>query len=461
MSPAGEVPVWTRRVAVAVAAILLAAACVIAGAKLGGTGATTPSAIATADASGGNKTDSDDGNNGSAAANGDAPQVSDTATATAAGSAEPVGSNAGSAPVPAAAPESAGGNETGTFKGVIGSKDPDVETGEMTGDLTGGDKSDAPPTEAPAPDAPSSLDEPADDELLPTWKLAWADEFDGDTINAANWSHQNDCWGGGNNERQCYTSSPNNSWVKNGKLHIKAIKEEVSGCDNQNGSCPPGNIVTRQYSSARLRTINKRDFKYGRIEFRAKLPGGKGIWPALWMMPTQSVFGGWARSGEIDVMEAVNLDTTAPQGCGGGPQPCGNRLHGTIHYGGACCGANRQNTGYVNPAWDMTESFNTYGIEWRERQIRWFINGNTYRTLNQTAVSCAGANPPGCVWYTTESTDPAAPFNQTFHLIMNLAVGGNWPGDPDDSTTFPQELIVDYVRVYQCSSGLPTGAGCS
>lgn len=261
------------------------------------------------------------------------------------------------------------------------------------------------------------------------WELIWSDEFDGAGIDVDKWEHETNCWGGGNNEDQCYVGDPKNSFIADGVLHIVAIDDNPSGPEG--GGSGSEQIVSKGHSSARLRTKNKGDFTYGRIEARLKLPFGQGVWPAFWMLPTDEVYGGWASSGEIDIMEAINLNPD-------------DDVHGTLHFGGAWPDNTSKGTSFVpsSPPW---EDFHVYAVQWEEGEVRWFVDDEHYATQNE--------------WYTPEAPFPA-PFNQRFHIVLNLAIGGNWPGPPDASTTFPQTLLVDYVRVYACSLDPETGHGC-
>ncbi|WP_419810926.1 family 16 glycosylhydrolase [Bacterioplanoides sp.] len=252
----------------------------------------------------------------------------------------------------------------------------------------------------------------------PGWKLVWQDEFDGDRIDLSKWEHADNGKGGGNNELQYYTARSDNSYVANGRLVIKANRERYTGSDG-----------TREYTSARLSTPNKADFLYGKVDVRAKLPAGQGLWPAAWMLPTDYTYGGWAASGEIDILEAVNLEVNGS-----------NTVHGTIHYGGPWPDNTSTGTSYV-PGTSVVDNFHTYSIEWEPNEIRWYVDGQLYQTQNS--------------WWSSAANYPA-PFNQRFHLILNVAVGGNWPGSPDSSTQFPQTMEVDYVRVYEWSDD---GAG--
>ena len=261
------------------------------------------------------------------------------------------------------------------------------------------------------------------------WALVWADEFDGDAIDAAKWEHEVDCWGGGNNEDQCYVTDAKNSFLADGMLHIVAIKDNPSGPEG--GGSGNDGIVSKGHSSARLRTKNKGNFKYGRIEASLQLPFGQGLWPAFWMLPTDEVYGGWAASGEIDIMEAVNLDPAT-------------EVYGTLHYGGAWPD-NTSSGDSTTPSSNAWENFHEYAVEWEEGEVRWFVDDELYQTQTD--------------WFSAAADFPA-PFNERFHIILNVAVGGSWPGPPDGTTTFPQELLVDYVRVFECAADPETGHGC-
>lgn len=282
------------------------------------------------------------------------------------------------------------------------------------------------------------------------WELVWADEFEGASLDLTRWDYEENCWGGGNNELQCYTSRAENVFLADGLLHIVAREESFTGIDgHEDWDDVAHGQTTLPYTSGRIRTKGQGDWKYGRFEIRARFPEGQGLWPALWMLPTDSPYGDWAAGGEIDIAEAVNLKTN---------RAAENRsIHGTLHYGGLWPG-----NVFSGQSWPLARDenpadvFHVYAIEWEEGEIRWFVDDLHYAT--QTSDG----------WYTEfpgyDGTmvigDGAAPFDQEFHLLMNVAVGGNWPGSPDDRTVFPQEMLVDYVRVYQCSVSPADGIGC-
>ncbi|WP_345549986.1 glycoside hydrolase family 16 protein [Microbulbifer aestuariivivens] len=277
--------------------------------------------------------------------------------------------------------------------------------------------------------------------------LVWRDDFNGTALDIGKWSYERNCWGGGNDEAQCYVDDRENIWVADGRLHLKAIRKDATGpalMDDHPGYDAQDRSGSGTYTSARLRSRGKGDWKYGRFEIRAKLPRGQGTWPAVWMLPTDWEYGQWASSGEIDIMEAVNLHV-------GGE----DRVHGTLHYGGPApenvySGEAYRLPGAANPA----DGFHEYALEWEEGEIRWYVDGTHYAT--QTSDG----------WYSRAAPDsPHAPFDRRFHLLLNLAVGGNWAGKVNatgiDESAFPQQMEVDYVRVYQCTRDPATGRGCA
>lgn len=286
------------------------------------------------------------------------------------------------------------------------------------------------------------------------WQLVWQDEFDQPDIDSTKWSFEENCYGGGNDEQQCYTAQSKNAYISNGILNIIAIKEDFTGSKQTQDSKDYNKNDTRTlpFTSARLRTIHKGDWRYGRFEIRAKLPFGQGTWPAIWMLPTDWVYGGWASSGEIDIMEAVNLKTLSDDK-DAKPKEIESRIHGTLHYGdnwpnNVYSGAPYKLPNNANPA----DDFHTYAIEWQAGEIRWYVDNIHYATQRADG------------WYSQNSPVENAPFNQKFHLILNLAVGGNWAGKVNDkgidNSVFPQKMAVDFVRVYQCSVDLDSGKGC-
>jgi beta-glucanase (GH16 family) len=255
------------------------------------------------------------------------------------------------------------------------------------------------------------------------WKLVWNDEFDSNAIDTNNWAFDtgNGAGGWGNRELEYYTSRSQNAFVSNGLLHIVAVKEPYSGF---------------RYTSAKLKSFRLFSKKFGRFEFRARLPYGQGFWPALWMMPEDSVHGGWPASGEIDVME--NRGSNAAT------------VLGTIHFGGAY----PKNTHSVGPSFtfedgDSVTNYHVYAVEWTTNSIKWYVDKHLYETQTSWWSSSNLAN------ISVRNPYPA-PFDEPFYIIMNLAVGGKFGGNPDGTTQFPGEMLVDYVRVYDWTGGPPT-----
>ncbi len=276
------------------------------------------------------------------------------------------------------------------------------------------------------------------------WRLVWQDEFDGQSINDANWTHAVDCWGGGNNEKQCYTDAASNSSVDGGVLTITARLEPSRGFalpENLRAEASADEqerTVEQPFSSAKLITKGKADWRYGRFEIRAKLPVGQGTWPAIWMLPADDVYGGWAASGEIDILEAVNLGAVCDT-CTDGVE---NRILGTLHFGGEW--PNNAHKGGKTVLPPSEDGFHVFATEWKEGEISWFVDGKHYSTLTSES------------WHTDSelaSGRPAAPFDQNFYLIINLAIGGHLAEDNNEkgvsNAGFPKTMQIDWVRVYQ------------
>ncbi|MFT6899682.1 MAG: beta-glucanase (GH16 family) [Paraglaciecola sp.] len=291
------------------------------------------------------------------------------------------------------------------------------------------------------------------------WTLVWRDEFTGSNIDLNNWELEVNCWGGGNNEQQCYTGQSKNARVHDGLLDIVAYREDFTGPAEINGDA--ANTTTLPYTSARLRSMHKGDWTYGRFEIRAKLPAGQGTWPAIWMLPTDYVYGGWAASGEIDIMEAVNLKAQSDD-VGAVPGTPESRVHGTLHYGKTWPENVYSGTSFsLGENGDPADDFHEYALEWEEGEIRWYVDDIHYATQKKSG------------WYSQYVDDNgdlvngagSAPFDQDFHMMLNLAVGGAWAGSVNetgiDESVFPQTLSIDYVRVYECSVQPDTGAGCA
>jgi beta-glucanase (GH16 family) len=248
-----------------------------------------------------------------------------------------------------------------------------------------------------------------------SWKLIWSDEFNapaGSPVDGAKWVFDIGGGGWGNDELQYYTNgTPNASMDGNGNLVITAIKETLP----RKKRCWYGRC---QYSSARIRTLGTFKQAYGRFEARIKIPYGQGIWPAFWMLGKNVNKVGWPRCGEIDIMENIGREPST--------------IHGTIH-GPGYSGANGIGTGYDLPAGAFSDDFHVFAVEWEPTAIRWYVDSSLYQTRTPADL------PAGAAWV----------FDHPFFMLLNVAVGGSWPGNPDSSTTFPQRAHVDYVRVYR------------
>lgn len=252
------------------------------------------------------------------------------------------------------------------------------------------------------------------------WVLVWADEFDGRTLDTSKWSREENNYGGGNNERQFYSTDPKYSFVKDGRLHIAVHRDAYTSSDGK----------TSPYTSARLRTLHRGDWTFGRFEVRAKVPSGQGIWPAVWMLPTESPYGGWAASGEIDILESRGSKV--------------EETTGAIHFGGAWPRNRYLGGAHTFPGKNAAEAFHTYAVEWSADAITWSVDGETYMTRKKEEWSSEAAKD-----------DPSAPFNSPFHLILNVAVDGGFFQGTDQKAdllapdAFPQVFEIDYVRVHQ------------
>lgn len=246
------------------------------------------------------------------------------------------------------------------------------------------------------------------------WTLAWSDEFggpNGSGVDPSKWVLEVGGGGWGNQELEYYTHRWQNAHVQDGKLVIQAQREKYKGKDG----------VTRDYTSARLKTQGKFSQTYGRFEARMKLPYGQGLWPAFWMLGDNIDSAGWPASGEIDIMENI------------GKEP--STVHGTIH-GPGYSGSAGITASYTLPTGKrLADDFHIFAAEWEPEAIRFYVDGELYTTRTRANL------PRGQRWV----------FDHPFFLLMNVAVGGSWPGDPDASTVFPQTMLVDYVRVYRRS----------
>jgi beta-glucanase (GH16 family) len=287
----------------------------------------------------------------------------------------------------------------------------------------------------------------------PGWSLVWCDEFDGPAIDETKWTFDIGDGGDkasgpgwGNQEKEYYTRRTDNAQTKDGNLVISALKD---GPHYANGG------AAYDYSSARMVTRGKADWTFGRIEARAKVPKGQGLWPAIWMLPSENAYGGWAASGEIDIME---LKGQAP-----------DAVYGTLHFGEQWPKNQFVGCTLKLASGSFADDFHVFAAEWDASGIRMFVDDIGYETQ-----APKGAAPPASVCVAADGKTPVtpninknvtdakagywsasgsspAPFNRAFHILLNVAVGGEFVGDTIDPAVFPQKMVVDYVRVYQKS----------
>lgn len=244
------------------------------------------------------------------------------------------------------------------------------------------------------------------------WSLVWSDEFngpDGSMPDPTKWSIVKDGSGFGNHELEYYTDQPSNVHVEKGNLVITARKESYTGADG----------VQREYTSARLETAGHFQQEYGRYEARIKIPKGQGIWPAFWMLGSDIGTVGWPACGEIDIMENVGFEPS--------------KVHGSLH-GPQYSGDNPLTGAYTLPGrLAFSDDFHVFAVEWEPQVLRFYVDNILYETQTIDNI------PSHKHWA----------FDHPFFVLLNVAVGGQWPGNPDASTSFPTSMLVDYVRVYQ------------
>lgn len=246
----------------------------------------------------------------------------------------------------------------------------------------------------------------------PNWTLVWSDEFDqpdGSRPDPEKWTFDVGGDGWGNHELEYYTDRVQNIFVQGGHLVITATREEFTGIDG----------TARHYTSARLKTLGKFSQTYGRFEASIKIPYGQGLWPAFWMLGDDIAKVDWPNCGEIDIMENIGKEPSV--------------VHGTIH-GPGYSGAGGIGARYALPSGKrFADNFHLFAVEWEPATIHFFVDNELYETRTRSELSA------GAKWV----------FDHPFFLLLNVAVGGDWPGDPDTTTKFPQTMQVDYVRVYQ------------
>ena len=250
---------------------------------------------------------------------------------------------------------------------------------------------------------------------LSDWTLVWSDEFNAphhSPVDSSKWVSETGGGGWGNNELEYYTARPQNAYQQDGHLVIKVLEENYSGSDD----------VTRNYTSARLKTQGKFAQAYGRFEARIKIPRGQGIWPAFWMLGDDIDKAGWPTCGEIDIMENIGKEPTL--------------VHGTIHGPGYSGAKGIGAPDSLPTGQRFADDFHVFAVEWEPKSIRFYVDDHLYETRTPADL------PPGTKWV----------YDHPFFLLLNVAVGGDWPGNPDASSSFPQTMLVDYVRVYRRKS---------
>ncbi len=254
----------------------------------------------------------------------------------------------------------------------------------------------------------------------PAWKLVWSDEFNGpngSAVDSSKWAFDTGAGGWGNNELEYYTARPQNAFQQDGNLVIKVLQEKYTGADG----------ITSNYTSARLKTLGKFSQAYGRFEARIKIPRGQGIWPAFWMLGTDIDKPGWPECGEIDIMENIGKEPTI--------------VYGTIH-GPGYSGANGIGASYALPNNQaFADDYHVFAVEWEPNVIRFYVDDHLYATRTPSDL------PKGTNWV----------YDHPFFILLNVAVGGYWPGNPDASSVFPQTMLVDYVRVFDRASSTAPG----
>jgi beta-glucanase (GH16 family) len=233
------------------------------------------------------------------------------------------------------------------------------------------------------------------------WDLAWHDEFEGAALDDTAWTYDQGGHGWGNGEWQVYTKRPENVRLENGELIIEARKED---------------FLDREYTSGRIKTQGLKTWQYGRIEARMKIPRGQGIWPAFWMLGDNIQTSAWPNCGEIDILENIGKEPAI--------------IHGTVH-GPGYSGSRGVGGPYTLSSGAFADDYHVYAVEWEADQITWFVDGTEYFKVTPAGV-------PG-EWV----------YDHPFFIILNVAVGGGWPGNPNETTVFPQMLRVDYVRIYR------------
>jgi beta-glucanase (GH16 family) len=256
------------------------------------------------------------------------------------------------------------------------------------------------------------------------YTLVWHDEFDGPNgsrPDSTKWTYDLGGGGWGNQELESYTNRAQNAYIQNGNLVITARQEPYEGEDH----------LAREYTSARLKTQGLFSQSYGRFEARIKIPAGPGLWPAFWMLGDNVTTAGWPKCGEIDIMENIGKE----------PRLIHGSLHGPLASGSA---SDLTAAASLESGKDFAAAFHVYAVEWEPDAVRFYLDSTLYATFTPGSTTTTASNS------STPNPEAAGSwvFDHPFFLILNVAVGGDWPGPPDATSTFPQAMLVDYVRVY-------------
>ncbi len=288
----------------------------------------------------------------------------------------------------------------------------------------------------------------------PDWELVWSDEFEGNELDQTKWKPEKSCWGGGNQERQCYTGRKQNIRVADGYLHLMARAEKFTGPDRPPEiASMPNPKVTQPFTSGKVRTRGLASWRYGKIEFRAKPPKGQGTWPAIWMMPADDYYGGWPLSGEIDILEGVNLGASCTE-CKG--KVGENRMLSAVHFGNKAPKNEHVHKRVALPDYSLpSDDFHIWTFEWGAGLMRFYLDGRQYWEVTPDQWNTASPKA---------KSNPIAPFDKPFYIMANLAVGGKLSEENNDKgivmNSIPAELLIDWIRIYQCKGDPDRGLAC-
>jgi beta-glucanase (GH16 family) len=288
----------------------------------------------------------------------------------------------------------------------------------------------------------------------PKWELVWSDEFNGKKLDRKKWKPELSCWGGGNNEQQCYTGRTANILIVDGLLHLIAREERFTGPDRPPEiAAKPNPKATQPFTSGKIRTRGIASWQYGKIEFRAKAPKGQGTWPAVWMMPEDDYYGGWPLSGEIDILEGVNLGASCNE-CGGSVGE--NRMLSAVHFGDKAPKNEHIHKRVALPDNSLpSDDFHIWTFEWGAGLMRFYLDGKQYWEVTPEQWNTASSKA---------KSNPVAPFDKPFYIMANLAIGGKLSEENNDKginmNSVPAALLIDWIRIYQCKGDSNTGLAC-